>query len=298
MTTNRNALLVTGASGNLGRRVLEHLLAGAAKGRPIIATTRTPAKLSELTARGVDVRAASFDEPASLTAAFDGAERLLLISTDALDRPGRRLEQHRVAILAAQQAGVRHVVYTSLTNPGPESLVTIAPDHFETENAIAGAGLDYTVLRNNLYADYLLHGLPYAVKTGRLSNAYGDGAVGYVTREDCARIAAAALASAFVGRATLDVTGPRAITQSELASLVSKVTGRAVEYVPVDGDTSKKGMIAGGLPAPVAELLVSFELAGARGQLAVTSSAVRDLTGTEPTSVADFLSQHVSTLSA
>ncbi|HEX4340531.1 MAG TPA: SDR family oxidoreductase [Polyangiaceae bacterium] len=298
MTTVRNALLVTGASGHLGRSVIECLLAGAAKGRPIIATTRSPDKLADFAARGVEVRAADFEQGASLDDAFKGADRMLLISTDALDRPGRRLEQHVAAIAAAKKAGVRHVVYTSLTNPGPESLVTIAPDHRETEAALAEASFGHTILRNNFYTEYLLPGLPYAVKSGGFANAYGNGGVGYVSREDCARIAGAALAADFDGRAVHDVTGPAAITQTELAAIVSELTGRKVTYTAIDGATSKAHLVAAGLPAPVADLLVSFELAGAKGQLAVASTAVETLIGKKPISVRDFLTKNVEALTA
>ncbi|MBX3232808.1 MAG: SDR family oxidoreductase [Labilithrix sp.] len=291
MTTHHDGpLLVTGASGHLGRRVVELLLTHEERrGRTIVASTRTPDKLADLAARGVEVRAGSFDEPSSLERVFRGVARALIVSTDALDRPGRRFEQHRAAVHAAKASGVEHVVYTSLTNPGPESLVTIAPDHWNTEELIAEVGLGHSILRNNLYAEYLLHHLPHAVKVGKIANAYGSGAVGYVTREDCARAAASALASSFAGRAIHDVTGPAALTQLELAGIVSEVTGKRVEYEAVSGDASIAANVAAGLPRAIAELLVSFELAGAKGQLAVASRAVHDLTGRPPTSVRDFL---------
>jgi NAD(P)H dehydrogenase (quinone) len=286
---NTSKLLVTGASGHLGRRVLELLAASGVPASNLIAATRTPEHLADLAARGVEVRAANFDDPASLPAAFRGAERALIVSTDALDRPGRRIAQHRNAIQAARAAGVRHVVYTSLTNTGPESLVSLAPDHHATEQAIASELPSYAVLRNNMYTDYLLGGLPHAVRAGRITNSFGSGAVSYVTREDCARAAAAALGSSFEGKAVLDVTGPRAITQSELAAIVSELTQRTVVYEAIDAETAQKNLMAAGLPEPVAALLVSFERSGANGQLALVSPAVRELTGTPPSSVQEFL---------
>lgn len=299
-TTNTNptgALLVTGASGQLGRRVVE-LLLERGEARPIIATTRTPEKLADLAARGVVVRAADFDDEVSLAKAFAGAERLLIVSTDALDRPGRRAAQHERAVRAAKTAGVRHLLYTSLTNPGPESLVGLAPDHHATETWIAESGLGHTILRNNVYADMLLGSLPHAVASTKLVNANGAGAIGYVTREDCARAAAAALASSFEGKATLDITGPSTVTHADIARIVSDVTGRKVDYVPVDLPTAQKNLEAAGLPEPIAALLVSFEAATAKGQLDVRSDAVRELTGQPPSSVADFLAQHRAALTA
>jgi len=284
---NNQTLLVTGASGHLGRRVVELLL--EAKAGTVIAATRDPAKIADLAARGAVARKADFDDEASLVAAFAGVDRLLLISTDALGRPGHRLEQHRAAVRAAVRAGVKHIVYTSLTNPGVESPITIAPDHRLTEEAIAATSLGFTILRNNLYADLLLQSLPHAVATGALVTSMGSGAIGYVTREDCARAAAAALASADPGRTTLDITGPAALTQAELAGISAALTGRVIAHVAVNGADAKAGMIGAGLPPFLADLLVSFELAAARGELAVASTAVLDLTGRAPTSVANFL---------
>jgi NAD(P)H dehydrogenase (quinone) len=299
MANQSSTLLVTGASGHLGRRVIELLLASDdARGQNIVATTRTPDKVADLAERGVDVRAASFDDRASLSAAFRGVSRALLISTDAVDRPGRRIEQHRTALEAAKTAGVKHVVYTSLTHTDPTSLVTLAPDHWATEQAIAASELGHSILRNNMYTDYLLNGLAHAVPAGRIVNAHGSGAVSYVTREDCARAAAAALASRFDGRRVLDITGPAALTQSELAAIVSEVTGRPVVYEAVDASVAKAQLIASGLPEIFAELLVSFQRSAAKDQLAVVSPAVKALTGVEASTVREFLAAHRAALLA
>ncbi len=295
MSNTQGALLVTGASGHLGHRVIELLLENA-PGRQVIALTRSPSKLADLASRGVEVRAADFDQADTLAAAFADAERVLIVSTDALERPGHRLQQHRSALKAARAAGAKHVVYTSLTTPGPESLVSLAPDHWGTEESIRESGLGHTLLRNNMYTDYLLFALPHAVQTGKLVNAYGAGAISYVTREDCARIAAAALSSEFSGKRALDVTGPAAVTQAELAAWCTELTGRKVEYLAVDAASATQGMIAGGLPAPVAELMATFMLSGAKGQLSVVSPAVQELTGKAPGSVRDHLAANRAAL--
>ncbi|WP_437974529.1 SDR family oxidoreductase [Sorangium sp. So ce295] len=289
-------LLVTGANGQLGRRVVDLLLAQGAG--PLIVTTRHPEKLGELRARGVEVRRADFDAPASLAEAFAGAARLLLISTDALDRPGRRIAQHRSALEAAVKAGVRHVVYTSLTNPGPGSPITIAPDHQATEDALAESGLGATVLRNNLYTDFLVPSLRRALATGQLVAAAGDGKAGYVTREDCARAAAAALAADFDGKRVLDITGPAAVSQRELAQIASAVTGKSIQYVPVPRDVLEQGMQKAGMPAAIAGLLASFDEAIARGTLDVATRAVEELTGKPAEDVRSYVSRHRAALLA
>lgn len=293
--TQKPTLLVTGASGHLGRSVVELLL--EAKTANVIATTRSPEKLADLAARGVDVRGANFDDAGSLAAAFQGADRLLLVSTDALHEPGLRLTQHGNAVAAAKKAGVKHVVYTSGPAPHPTPQSTLIDDHFWTEQAIAASSPEWTILRNHLYTDYILRSLPHAVATGQLFTATGTSGRSYVTREDCARAAAAALASG-TGRRLLDVTGPAAVTQVELAAIASELTGRPVVHVSVSPDDLRKGFLGAGLPPVVADALVDFDIAASRGYHAIVAPTVAELTGQEPTPVRDFLSTHVAALLA
>lgn len=291
MSSNqKNTLLVTGASGHLGRRVLE-LLLETHKGT-IIAATRTPEKLVDFNQRGVIVRYADFEDQASLLQAFKGVDRLLLISTDALDVPGRRLNQHRNAIKAAEQAGVSHVVYTSIINPSPDSPVFVAPDHRGTEEALAATKMGWTALRENIYTEMLLMSLAQAVQTGKLVNAIGDGKAAYITREDCAHAAVTALTSSFEGRRTLDITGPEAVSQYEVAAIASKITGQEISYFPVPLEGLIQNMVAGGLPRPLAEGYASFDAAITQDKFSAVANTVKDLTGRKPISVADFLSTH------
>lgn len=283
----QSTLLVTGASGHLGRRVVELLL--EAQAGNIIATTRTPDKLAEFSQRGVTVRHADFDDPASLAEAFKGADRLLLISTDAVGVPGKRLNQHRNAIKAAEEAGVKHVVYTSLINPGPDSPVLLAPDHHGTETALEESKLGWTVLRENIYTEVLLGGLIQAVQLGGLYNAAANGKAAYITREDCARAAAAALTSSFEGRRTLDITGPEALSQTELAALASQISGKEIPYVPLELEALIQNMVNAGLPRPVAEIYASFDTAIAQGKFSAVTNAVEELTGRKPISISEFL---------
>jgi NAD(P)H dehydrogenase (quinone) len=289
-SNHKSTLLVTGASGQLGRRVLELLL--ETYHGTIIAATRTPERLAEFSRRGAIVRRADFEDPASLLQAFKGVDRLLLISTDAVDTPGRRLNQHRNAVRAAEQAGVRHVVYTSLMNPGPDSPAYVAPDHRGTEEALTESKMGWSVLRENIYMDLLLMSLPQAIKAGKIFNAIGNGKAAYITREDCARAAAAVLASSYEGRRVLDITGPEAVSQYEVAAIVSEITGQEISYVALELDTLIQNMVNSGLPRPVAEGYASFDAAIDRGKFGTVSSTVEDLIGREPISVADFLAAH------
>lgn len=282
-------LLVTGATGQLGRQVVEFLLAADSQPGRIVAGSRQPEKLADLASRGVITRELDLDRPETLATAFAGVDRLLLISTDAL---GRRIDQHRAAISAAVAAGVKHVVYTSIPHAEADSVCLITPDHYATEQAIHASGLGYTILRNSLYIDNLLSALPQIVASGQWFHAAGDGKIAQVTRQDCARIAAAALAADFDGRRTLDVTGPELLDHAGVAAQIAEVAGRPVAAVPVDADSLIAGLTQAGLPELYARVLASFDAAQARGEYALQTTAIRDLTGHDATPIRDFLTAH------
>lgn len=287
-------LLVTGASGHLGRRVVELLL--EAKTKHIIAMTRNPDKLKDLADKGVEVRAGNFEDPAGLEKAFAGVERLLLISTDEVSRPGQRLIQHQNAVAAAQKTGVQHVVYTSMPKPEPGNPITFAPDHYGTEQALKASTLTWTILRHNWYSDFLIPKLSQAISKGKLFGAPGEGGAAYVTREDCARADVAALVSTETKNRTLDITGPAVVTGVQLAQIASSITGKPVSYMSVAASTIKAGLAGTGLPNVIQEMVTSFEVAIVEGYLAVPSTAVKDLTGKEPQSVESYLTAHKDAL--
>jgi len=295
---NNGPLLVSGAAGQLGRRVLHHLL--ATEGVPaqaIIAVTRRPEALADLAGRGVVVRQGSFDDAAGLARAFAGAQRLLMISTDKLDVPGARQRQHLTAVATAAQAGVKHVVYTSLYACEPGSPVTLlAPDHYATEQALAASGMGWTAMRHTWYTDGLLGTLAQALKLGQLLTAGNDQPVNYVTREDCARADAAALVSDATGSARLDITGPSTVTASEVAAMATELTGKPLEVVLVSPEERTRALTAAGLPPPIAALVVSIDVNTRNGTTRDVSDAVLRLTGRAPQSVRDFLAANRAAL--
>jgi NAD(P)H dehydrogenase (quinone) len=290
MSNAKPTLLVTGAAGQLGRRVVELLLESNA-GR-VLATTRTPEKLADLAARGAEVRAASFDDPASLRNAFAGADRLLLISTGHLFPLGLRLSQHRAAVAAAVDAKVKHVVYTSAPAPYPVAGGGLIDDHFWTEAALFASPLEWTILRHQIYADTLIGSITQAAQSGQIFSSVGASPSNYVTREDCARVDAAALAANFSGRRVLDVTGPKPVTQDEVAALGSELTGKAIRVVNVTAEQQSAGMAAAGLPPFLVDALARFQLAAARGYHAITAPTIAELTGKPPMSVREFLTKN------
>jgi NAD(P)H dehydrogenase (quinone) len=283
------SILVSGASGHLGRQVVESLL-GRVAPSSIVATTRKPESLADFAARGVVVRHADFDDEAAPIAAFAGVERALLISTDVLDKPGQRVAQHRRAIQAFARAGVKYVAYTSIVSP-VGSRITLSKDHAETEQALAESGLHYTVLRNNMYSDYALDPAKRALASGSVVNAREGGKVGFVTRADCAAVAAAVLVEPPAGNQTLDVTGPEALDSAAFAELLSQLSGKAIAVQSIPVAALVDGMVQHGLPRHVAEILGSFDAGIAAGELAVVSDHVERLTGKKPESLAAFLAR-------
>lgn len=292
----QRTLLVTGAAGNLGRQVVEHLL--EMKAGRIVATTRTPDKLADLAKRGVDVRQADFTVPEALKKAFAGAERMLLISTGDLFPEGLRLRQHRAAVQAAVEAGVKHVLYTSAPAPYPTAKGSLINDHFWTEQTLAASPLEWTILRHYIYTDFLVGTLATSLQHGVLTGSAGDGGGNYVTRADCARADAAALAADFSGKRILDITGPGPVTRAELASIASDLAGKPLRYQDLSRAEHEKMLLGFNLPPFLVDALVSFDAAQRLGHHAIRSPAVQELTGKAPMSVKEYLTSQRAALTA
>ena len=278
--------LVSGASGQLGRLTAELLLGAGAE--PIL-VTRTPEAVADL---GCDTRVGDYSEPDSLRDAYAGAERVLLISSPDLET---RTEQHRAAIAAAASVGVRHVVYTSGLNPEPPNPAVISASHYATEQALAASGLAWTVLRDSLYSEYQVPEAAQAIAAGTLTHNRGDGQIAYVSRRDCAAVAAAVLTGSGHEGHVYDVTGPELFTAGALAALYSELGGREVRDDPVD-DEAFTEMLAGAFGGSGdeharygAELVASFGRSIREGYMASRSDAVERLTGRPPRTLRSIL---------
>lgn len=274
-------LLVTGASGKLGQLVLDALLARGVSASGIIATTREPAKLAAYAAKGIEVRAADFNDPELTRKAFAGADRLALISTDALDDKGTRQKQQAAAVAAAKDAGVKHVVYTSLPD-AENSKVIFAPDHLNTEKAIKASGLTYTLLRNSWYQENMFMNLPQVLKSGHWYTSSGAGKIAHIAREDCAEAIAAALASGSTENRTYTLTGAELRSTDEVAALASEITGKPIEVIHLTDEQLAGGMKAAGVPEFLIPTLVSFDAAAREGNLCAQTNDVETLTGRKP----------------
>jgi len=278
-------IAVTGASGQLGRLVADQLLATVDPSE-VVLLTRDPSKLAAYAERGATVREADFAKPEALAEALAGVDRMLLISTDIV---GARLEGHLAAIDAASRAGVRHVAYTSIPEPTPDNPSGVVPDHAATEDALRASGLAWTMLRNNLYAEMQVDTINQAAASGRLFTNTGDGGAAYVTRADCAAVAAAVLTGDGHEGQVYDVTGPAAITAKDFAALAERVAGRPIEVLNVDDEAYRDGLVAAGVPAEFAPLLVSFGTSIRLGKLSRVTDVVERVGGRTPTPLADLV---------
>jgi NAD(P)H dehydrogenase (quinone) len=285
-------IAITGAAGQLGRLtaklVLERIPADQ-----VVLVTRRPDAIADLAAAGAIVRHGDFDDPSSLAEAFEGCERMLLVSTHVL---GNRVAQHTAAIDAAAAAGVRHVVYTSGLNAGAPLPLVVSPEHGGTEEAIRERGLHLTALRNGLYAELQVGAAARAAASGRLVHNSGDGRTAYVSREDCAAAAAAVLTTDRHEDRIYDITGPELISQADLAGIVQEITGRPVDAVAIDDEAATQALVDAGLPPEVARAYASFGTAIREGVLDGVSSAVQNLTGRPPRTVREVLVAHRSEL--
>jgi NAD(P)H dehydrogenase (quinone) len=290
-------IFVTGAAGQLGRLVIKHLLARGVTPSRIVAGTRSPDKLADLAAAGIEVRSADFEDLRGLTEAFNGAGTVLIISTDALDGTDTRLKQHRNAVAAAVAADVKRLAYTSLPNPD-SSLLTFAPDHLGTEQAIKATGLPYVIFRNGWYQENLLRALPNALKSGQWHSAAEGGRTSYVGREDIAEAIAAALATSTLESRTYTLTGSETLSTEEIARLASQATGKPLSVVHVTDGQLATGLKAAGIPEIFVSVLVSVEVEARAGNLSIVTDHVASLLGRAPRRLADYFMQDKSAFGA
>jgi NAD(P)H dehydrogenase (quinone) len=291
-------LLVTGASGKLGRGVIEHLIADRnVSAKDIIAVTRDPAKLVELAAQGVEVRRGDLDDAGSLASAFAGADRVLVISTDTAPGSGERIKQHSAAVAAAKAAGASRVLYTSLPKPDV-SVISFAFEHLGSEKAVIESGLAYTVFRNGWYSENLFISLPQALKSGQWFTSAGEGRLAYGARDDLAAAIAGGLASDDKENRIYTLTGPQLFATAEIADLVSKTLGKPLTVVQITDEQLAAGLRQHGLPEPVVDMIVSIDANTRGGFLDLVTGDVEKLSGRKSQTLKSFLESNREALLA
>jgi uncharacterized protein YbjT (DUF2867 family) len=279
-------IIVTGATGALNGATVEHLLKLMPADR-IGVSVRDVAKAQRFAERGVRVRRGAYDDPAALLGSFEGAEQVLLVSSN--DPGADQVPLHQAGIEAAVKAGARRILYTSHQHVGLDSPFDPARGHAATEALLADSGIAWTSLRNGFYAhtlDWLLG--PWR-ETGVIA-APADGPVSWTERGDEAEAAAVILAGQrpFDGPVTL--TADAAVTFDDIAGVVSELTGRDVRRVLVDDEEWVAGQVAHGSPEPMARMLLGFFQAARQGDFAGVDPLLGELLGRTPRTVRDLLS--------
>lgn len=271
---------VTGATGQLGRLVIEALLKTIPADR-IVAAVRNPAKANDLAERGVIVREADYSRPDTLRSALAGVEKLLLISSTEVSG---RLPRHRAVIDAARAASVSLIAYTSMLH-ADTSPATLAIEHRQTEEAIAASGLPAVILRNGWYAENHLMALPAALEHGAFVGAAKDGRFSSAVRQDYAEAAATVLTASDQAGKTYELAADHAFTFAELAMEVSRQSGKTIIYNDLSEADYRDVLTGAGLPTDLAALLADADAAASRGALFDDGGALRRLIGRPTTSM-------------
>jgi NAD(P)H dehydrogenase (quinone) len=280
-------LAVTGATGHLGRLVVEHLLDRGVAPAEIVAAVRSPEKAADLAARGVRVRAADYTKPDTLAAAFAGVDRLLLVSSSEI---GQRAAHHRNVVEAAKKAGVGFLAYTSVFQADTNSLL-LAAEHRETEEVIRASGLPFAFLRNGWYTENYTGSLAQTLQHGAFVGSASEGRVSAAPRADYAAAAAAVLTGEGHEGAVYELGGDEAFTMDELATEITARSGTEVVYRDLPAAEHVATLAGFGLPDAVASLVADFDRAIAQDDLLVESGDLRRLIGRPTTSLADAIDE-------
>ncbi|WP_458411894.1 SDR family oxidoreductase [Schinkia sp. CFF1] len=283
-------ILVTGATGKFGTKVVETLLKTIPASQ-LVVSVRNPEKAEVFRSRGVEVRHGDFDDPETLDVAFAGIDRLLIISADGDNET--RIRQHSNAVAAAERAGVTFIAYTSLAN-AQESKNVFAPTHKATEEAILKTGIPYSFLRNNWYLENEIPSIQGALAGFPWVTSAGNGKVGWALQQDYAEAAAAVLSGNGHENTIYELSGSKSLTQEELVSALGKVLGKEVTVEQVDDTTYADIMKNAGVPDFVIPLLVEIQRSIREGTLETVSNDIEKLLGRPATPISEALSQVVS----
>lgn len=267
-------IAMTGATGHLGQLTLTELLK-TVPANQLVAIVRNPAKAEALAQQGVIVRQAEYGDQAALTAALEGVDKLLLISSSEV---GQRAVQHRNVIDAAKAAGVKFIAYTSLLH-ADRSPLGLHVEHVETEQYLAASGIPYALLRNGWYSENYLASAPAALEHGVFIGSAGEGKIASATRGDYAAAAAKVMSSEGHAGKVYELAGDEAWTLSELAAALSKQSGKPVVYQNLSEADFAAALKGAGLPEAFANLLADSDAGAAKGGLFDGSRTLSTLIG-------------------
>ncbi|MFE0682866.1 NmrA family NAD(P)-binding protein [Streptomyces sp. NPDC058961] len=284
-------IIVTGATGQLGRQIVERLLTRLPADR-VGVSVRDPQRARTLADQGVRVRQGSFTDPAGLAHAFEGATQVLIVSVDKMG--DECVQQHRTAIEAAVAAGARRILYTSQMGSSAASHFQACRDHAATEEELRACGVPFTALRNGFYATSAAHFLGHAAESGELALP-ADGPVAWTAHADLAEATAAILADEdrFDGP-TPPLTAGQALTFDDIAAITTEITGRPVTRTTSPGEQFRAQLTSQGVPAETADQLLGIFAAAEAGEFATIDPTLAELIGREPITLEGVLRDHLA----
>ncbi|MCI4129262.1 SDR family oxidoreductase [Bacillus haynesii] len=285
-------MLVTGATGKLGSKIVEKLLETVPADQ-LAVSVRNPKKAEALRARGVDVRHGDFDRPETLASAFQDIDRLLIISADGDNET--RIRQHGNAVAAAERSGVRFIAYTSIAN-ARESKNFLAPTHKATEEAILKTGIPYSFLRNNWYLENEMSSIQGVLAGASWVTSAENGKVGWALQQDYADAAAAVLSGEGHENTVYELSG-ELLTQEEIASALGEVLGKEVPVQHVDDAAYRDIMKNAGVPDFLIPMVVDIQKGIREGTLEVSSDDFEKVLGRPVTPIKEGLAQIVGGIS-
>ncbi|MCY8065427.1 SDR family oxidoreductase [Bacillus haynesii] len=285
-------MLVTGATGKLGSKIVEKLLETVPADQ-LAVSVRNPEKAEALRARGVDVRQGDFDRPETLESAFQGIDRLLIISADGDNET--RIRQHSTAVAAAERSGVRFIAYTSIAN-ARDSKNFLAPTHKATEEAILKTGIPYSFLRNNWYLENEMSSIQGVLAGAPWVTSAENGKVGWALQQDYADAAAAVLSGEGHENTVYELSG-ELLTHEEIASALGEVLGKEVPVQHVDDAAYRDIMKNAGVPDFLIPMVVDIQKGIREGTLEVSSDDFEKVLGRPVTPIKEGLAQIVGGIS-
>lgn len=278
-------ILVTGASGHLGRLVIDNLIKRGTPAEQIIAAVRSPEKAQDLAAQGVSVRKADYDNIDTLNAAMTDVKRVVLVSSSEV---GQRTAQHKNIIQAAKDAAVELLAYTSILD-ADHSPLQLAAEHVETEQLLTASGVPYVLLRNGWYSENYTENIDAALEHGAVLGCAGQGKYATATRANYAEAAAVVITRENQAGKVYELAGDHAFTLEEYAQALSKISGKPVVYQDLSEAEYVKILVDAGVPEGFATILADADTGAAKGGLFDDSHSLSALIGHPTTPIADSI---------
>lgn len=275
---------ITGSTGSFGSSAISHLLGEGVNPSNIVALARTVEKTADLKSRGIDVRMGNYDDIETLKQAFQGIDKILLVSSSEI---GKRFDQHKNVIDAAKSAGVKQIIYTSLTK-ADTSTNPLAPEHKLTEEALKESGLDYVILRNNWYTENYLSDVQYSEQLGVIATAARKGKVASATRTEYAEAAVKVLTGEEFSGKTYEFSG--ALWDFEqLSAAAGSIFGKEISFAPITVDERKSNLLKAGMDDGTAGFFAALDESIAQGSLEIRSNDLKEILGRKPLSLEEGL---------